>query len=293
VWLFRRQKSKNEAHLDVKNEAHAAVSADEFGRMRDRLDVIDGKIIKDERSITKRGKGLEISTSPSGDYPHTTFGITRTDGEKFSDTLDYSHVALATLLAEYDFDTVFEIGAAAGSAARAMKFCGKRVYTVEIMPTFGADFVGDYLEINPGMQFDAIWCSHVLEHQRYLARFLERIYDDLRDGGVFALTVPRAVYPLLMGHCNVFTGAHLIYQLVLAGFDCADARIRCYDWQTSVIVTKKANGISRQSFASTQYEGDLAPGYVKDIISSFPRPWQPSLAKDGAIWGDMEKVNWE
>jgi hypothetical protein len=78
-----------------------------------------------------------------------------------------------------------------------------------------------------------------------------------------------------------------------AGFDWAVARIRCYDWQTSVIVTKKANGISRQSFASTQYEGDLAPGYVKDIISFFPKPWQPSLAKDGAIWGDMEKVNWE
>ena len=59
---------------------------------------------------------------------------------------------------------------------------------------FEADFHGDYLSVEFGRPFDAIWCSHVFEHQRHPGRFLEKIFRDLsrvtdKGDGSYAFTV--------------------------------------------------------------------------------------------------------
>jgi hypothetical protein len=170
-----------------------------------------------------------------------------------------------------------------------MEFVGKQVETIEILQAFQAKYVGDYLDIELDQPVDAIWCSHVLEHQRHLGRFLEKMYDDLKVGGVLAVTVPSALHPLLMGHCNIFTPLHLIYNLVLAGFDCAEASIKQYDWQFGIIVKKKPNDIPRISFATTHLDGgDNSIGYHPQILNCFP----PSIARQfdpgGIVWGEVE-----
>jgi SAM-dependent methyltransferase len=107
----------------------------------------------------------------------------------------YSHLALARLLTGYDFDTVLEIGSRNGTAARALEFAGKRVLSCEIINSFDAIFSGDYFDLKLDAPVDAIWCSHVLEHQRHVGRFLEKMFDDLSDNGVLAVTVPSALSP--------------------------------------------------------------------------------------------------
>jgi hypothetical protein len=252
-------------------------------------------LTKDDRNATYEGNALRVDIRPQPTYPHTIFRIEDSATRIFQENLYYSHHGLAKLLTKYRFDTILEIGSATGTAARALAFAGKTVHTCEILPVFDSDFSGDYLDLRlSGGPVEAIWCSHVLEHQRHVGHFLEKMHDDLREEGVLALTVPSALSPLLIGHCNIFTPMHLIYNLVLAGFDCADANILTYDGQFSILLRKRSNGIPRISFASTHFEFDTESlGHVPNLVRFFPTEVQDQLQKNGnCMWGEVEAINW-
>jgi hypothetical protein len=163
----------------------------------------------------------------------------------------YSHLTLLKMLKHFNFETVLDIGSHAQHVTRIFRHLGKKVTTVEVAPGFEADYKGDYLDIDFPQKFDAIWCSHTLEHQRNVGQFLDKMFDDLCDGGVLALTVPFDLSTnLTFGHCNSFSPLGLLYQLVLAGFDCSGVSLRCYNYNIGIIVKKKYNGIPRHtSFA--------------------------------------------
>jgi hypothetical protein len=116
-----------------------------------------------------------------------------------------------------------------------------------------------------------VWASHILEHQRNVGAFLDKVFTDTKEGGLAAITVPSALCPMPMGHPSIFTPLHLIYHLVLAGFDCREARVKCYDWQFTVLVTKRSNGVPRSNIATTHYPLD-APSYHPDLLKWFPVP---------------------
>ncbi len=247
----------------------------------------------DERAAAHTRGDLEVEVIPHEQYPHTYFRV-KQGGREFKEMLHYSHHALAELITKYDFQSVLDVGSAGGTSARVFEFLGKEVHTIEIQPTFGADntrqHCGDYLDIRFPQTFDCIWLSHVLEHQRNIGRFLEKMYHDLTDGGVLAISVPSALSPFLIGHCNTFTPLHLIYHLILAGFDCRDAQARCYDWQVSVLVRKVPNGIPSISFATIHNNtlGDGELGVNPRLFDFFPVPVPP----DGHVWGEVERINW-
>ena len=158
----------------------------------------------------------------------------------------YSSLTLLKMLKHFEFETVLDIGSHAGNVARVFAHLGKKVTTCEISPGYEADYKGDYLEVQFPSQFDAIWCSQTLEHQRNVGLFLTKIFDDLREGGVLALTVPYEVSSTLsFGHCNHFTPLLLIYQLVMAGFCCRDICLCRYDGNIGIVLRKKFNGINR------------------------------------------------
>src|SRR5690242_5380717 len=85
-----------------------------------------------------------------------------------------------------EFRTVLDLGSGSGEYARALEAAGRAVTTVNLYPP--ADHVGDYMD-KTFFPFDAIWCCHVLEHQRNVGAFLEKCYRDLRPSGVLAITV--------------------------------------------------------------------------------------------------------
>jgi hypothetical protein len=79
---------------------------------------------------------------------------------------------------------------------------------------------------------------------------------------------------------------HVIYHLVLAGFDCRSARVKTYDQQISVIVRKQYNGVSRTNIAATHFAHDT--NFLSNLRDFFPVEVPPR----GHIWGEVESLNW-
>ncbi|MBL1209985.1 class I SAM-dependent methyltransferase [Geminocystis sp. GBBB08] len=242
---------------------------------------------KDSRYFMSKNDTFQVEIKPFNVYPHTFIKVINKENI-FEEKLLYSHLGLAKLITDYEFNDVLDIGSRNGTSARLFSFLGKNVTTIEMSADFEADYVGDYLDVSFPQKFDAIWCSHVLEHQRNIGTFLDKIYQDLKEDGILAVTVPSSLCPLMIGHPNIFTPLHLVYHLILAGFDCRNVRIKYYDWQFTILLQKKSNGIKSISLASTHYPDSTSIALVEDLLNYFPL----KIPKNGHIWGEIESLNW-
>lgn len=149
--------------------------------------------------------------------------------------------ALDMLLSSYRFSTVLDVGCGDGSHARRFAAAGKRVTTLsfERYGGFEPDFIGDFFAFPVSRAFDMVWCSHMLEHQRDVGRFLERLISLAKPGGILAITVPPARDSVVGGHVTLWNTGLLLYNLVLAGLDCRDAKALEYGYNISVIVRRR------------------------------------------------------
>lgn len=144
---------------------------------------------------------------------------------------------LLKLLADYRFRNVLDIGSGEGQHKAFLESLDKEVLSVDM--TAAADYTGDFMDIDFDRQFDAIWCSHVLEHQRNVGQFLDKLYSLLKPGGVLAIIVPTHERDVLIsGHITSWSIPLLCYNLVVAGFDCSKAAI-LNTYELSLIVEKK------------------------------------------------------
>jgi SAM-dependent methyltransferase len=240
----------------------------------------------DERAFRGTRDGSSLEFTPSEIYPQVEMRLVTPRGE-LQERAYTSHLAFAKLFMEYEFNTVLDIGSGTGRFARAFRLLGKDVTGIDIASATSTDLGADYVSMSLGRRFDLVWCSHILEHQRNVGAFLDRVFEDLSDDGIAAISVPSALSPMIIGHPNIFTPMHLVYNLVLAGFDCRDARVKTYDWNMTVIVRKKPNGIRPSNVAGTHFELD-APNYHRDLLEFFP----VEIPQEGIIWGEVDNINW-
>lgn len=155
------------------------------------------------------------------------------------------------LIKDYQFNSVLDIGCGTGVHSTIMKDAGKDVTSLDAGHYFDfkPDVIGMFETVEFDKKFDAIWCSHVLEHVMDVHSFLVKINETLEDDGVLAITVPPLKHDLVSGHCNLFNTGTLIYQLVIAGFDYSEAAAKVYCYNLSVIVRKsKKIGVGNWSF---------------------------------------------
>ena len=68
--------------------------------------------------------------------------------------------------------------------------------------------------------------------------YSEKINSILKEGGVLAITVPPLKNEIVGGHLSLWNSGILLYQLVVAGFDCREAIVKKYGYNISVIVKK-------------------------------------------------------
>jgi len=163
------------------------------------------------------------------------------------DQLPFAGMAMKKLVEDYQFESVLDIGSGEGAHSRLLEKMGKQVTSIDFGRSIyyartsehRTTITADYLNYDFGHTFDAIWASHVLEHQPNVNLFLRKIYQDLKDGGVLAITVPPLKHEIVGGHLTVWNAGLLLYNLVMAGFDCREASILQYGYNISVIVRKK------------------------------------------------------
>lgn len=189
--------------------------------------------------------------------------------------------ALEKLCTEYKPKRILDIGSGMGLHAKIMRETTEaEVITLDFE---NADIIADYNDEHFSLiaykPFDCIWCCHVLEHQLNVNHFLKKIRYDLTEGGVLAITVPPAKHQIVGGHVTLWNAGLLLYNLVLAGFDCSEARIKQYGYNISVIIKKKPIALPKLNYD----HGDIAK-----LAKFFPEPYRHE-----GFNGDIKKWNWD
>lgn len=95
----------------------------------------------------------------------------------------------------------------------------------------------EYLPRTPD-QYHAIYCAHTLEHVRNVGIMLDSMHIELREGGLLCIVVPPAKPNIVGGHLTIWNAGLLLYNLIRAHFDCAQAAVRSYDYNVAVLVRK-------------------------------------------------------
>jgi SAM-dependent methyltransferase len=204
----------------------------------------------------------------------------------------FADLALWQVLADYDFDSVLDVGGGAGEHAEVFSAFGKKVTSVDYGKSVYFErrdvrrqvIIGDFNTLDLPERYDLVWCSHVLEHQLDAHRFLQRLHLATREGGILALTVPPAKNEIVGGHVSLWNAGLLLYRLVLAGFDCRGARVRSYGYNISVLLEKRSITLPELAFDS---------GDVRRL-----RPFLPTAlayapnALDDPFEGRIDRLNW-
>ncbi|MBN2043124.1 MAG: class I SAM-dependent methyltransferase [Candidatus Aenigmarchaeota archaeon] len=195
--------------------------------------------------------------------------------------------ALQKLISEYEFETVLDIGSGSRKHADYLEKRGKKVTTCDlgISDEFkksrnGATFRGNYLDFQFPEKYDAAWCCHVLEHQPNVNALLKKVLGDLKEDGVLAVTVPPRKPNVVGGHLTIWNGGLLLYNLIIAGFDCSQARLKQHEYNISVLVRKKPIDIE-----SLNLNYDI--GDIERLSGFFPFPAEQGFD------GDVMEVKWD
>lgn len=201
-------------------------------------------------------------------------------------------IAIKKLIKDYSFDTVLDVGSGKGDHSDIFLNNGKKVTALDfgVSDYFNSrkkgfdniDFiVGDFNNHDfKDLQFDCVWASHILEHQRNVGSFLEKIASLTKEGGLISISVPPIKSDIVGGHLTLWNGGLLLYNLVLCGLDCSEASIFCYGYNTSIILRK----ITIELPTNLSYDiGDIEK--LKDF---FPNDYDYQ-----GFNGNIQKLNWQ
>lgn len=184
--------------------------------------------------------------------------------------------------------TILDVGAGAGAQACYFRAMGLRVTTLDFGTSkYGKgvshDITGDFYT-EPLGQYDCVWACHVLEHQPNPGLFLTRCRETLKPEGWLAVTVPPRKDEIVGGHVTIWNAGLLVYQAVLAGFDCSAAMLASYGYNVSMIVRRPSTDVTERILA-TPLCYDI--GDIEQLADYFP----PGCRKQG-FRGVIEKLNW-
>ena len=190
-----------------------------------------------------------------------------------------------------EFQTVLDIGAGALEHSSILIDAGKTVDTCDFGTSDYArvrrastqvrkEYIGDFNDLEFPDKYDAVWCSHILEHQVNPNLFLRKLHTVVKDDGIIAIVVPPRKPFIVDGHVSLWNAGLLMYHLVLAGFDCSrDVWIRQYDYNIGVIVRKR-------NIPPDVFPRDLCmdTGDLQKLAKFFPADLDMSKGSNGDIF---------
>lgn len=215
---------------------------------------------------------------------------TNKENDKFKNIT--SAECLKKLISDFNFDTVLDIGSGEGLHSKILVESGKKVTSLDYGESVyfkkcnetQSAVICDYYDYKPDTKFNCIWVSHVLEHQPNPNFFLKKIYNDLDDTGLLAITVPPLKHQIVGGHLNLYNAGILLYQLILAGFDCSNASVATYGYNISVIVRKGR----KVSLSNITYDS----GDINTLKEYFPLHIKSLIGNNDFFDGKIESLNW-
>lgn len=179
-----------------------------------------------------------------------------------------SDLALKKLLT-FPVSEILDIGAGEGRHAQIFRAQGINVTEIHYKD-------GDYLD-RQVPSTECIWASHVLEHCPNPGLFLRKCFHDLKDEGILAVTVPPLKHEIVGGHVTLWNAGLLLYQLILAGFNCVNASVKTYGYNISVIVRKRPFNLPKLKMDFGDIE-TLAPYFPMLVYNGFN--------------GEIQEINW-
>ncbi len=202
--------------------------------------------------------------------------------------------AIFKLIKDYDFKTVLDLGCGVGYHTNILKENGKTVTSMDYGRSVGfllndnkdEVIITDFLKYDfKNRTFDAVWCSHVLEHQVNPNLFLKKIHSLLKENGIFAISVPPLKHNIVGGHVTLWNAGILLYHLVIAGFDCSEAIVKKYGYNISIIIQKKSIDVSDKIVYGGGDIRTIKPYLPSEIVFSEGN-------KDLTFDGDIQSINW-
>ena len=169
--------------------------------------------------------------------------------------------------------TVLNVGVKHGIHSCLFMYEGHKVIGVSPMTPNVEHELFTYIEgmledIDPPLisDVDVVWASMVLEHAQNVGDLLTKCRECLKPNGWFGVVVPSDKTDLLVdGHLSFWTPASLIYNMVMAGWDCKDAR-----WYTQ----GRDIGLMVQRVDRPSVELDYDRGDLEKLQPYFPVPFE-------------------
>ena len=114
--------------------------------------------------------------------------------------------------------------------------------------------------------FDAVWCSHVIEHCFNTGKALQEIKRVLRKDGYLFLSVPPFKHNVVGGHINVgWNIGLLMYVLCLNGFDSVNGSFISHGYNVTAFVKP-----SNIELPELRYdEGDIERLVIAGLLPDF------------------------
>ena len=140
------------------------------------------------------------------------------------------------------YKTALDIGSGDGVQSDIMRHAGLEVIKCDKYSE-NAELKVDFISYDFNQKFDIIYCSHVIEHQRNVGVFLDKVFDLLSDNGLLLISAPKHSAEILIeGHLNCFFSSYFLQQLIHAGFDCKRGKfLSCGGVENAAIVSKASN----------------------------------------------------
>ena len=140
------------------------------------------------------------------------------------------------------YKTALDLGSGAGIHTQILKAVGLEVFQLDKYSEV-AEYKVDFIDHNFDRKFDIVFCSHVIEHQRNVGSFLDKIFDVMSDDGKLIISAPKHNAEVLIeGHLNCFFTSYFIQHLIHAGFDLKNGKfLSCAGVENAAIVSKANN----------------------------------------------------
>ena len=140
------------------------------------------------------------------------------------------------------YKTALDIGSGDGVHTEILRSVGLEVFQLDKYSDT-AKYKVDFISHTFDQKFDVIFCSHVIEHQRNVGHFLDKIFDVMSDDGLLLISAPKhPAESLINGHLNCFYSTYFIQQLIHAGFDLKNGKyLSCLHVENAAIVSKAKN----------------------------------------------------